>query len=171
MTKIFKYKLFDKRNRIITIALLLIVGGIIYLIWRYMGEGGYLTAWIISLLAAIIALFVLSVPRHVRVMETAVEIACVVEMTRILFDDIQSVRRLEQADMKKMFPIFGSFGFFGNYGYYIDFKTWQTVKLYCGEWKNFVEITDIYEKRVIVNCTDPDGLVESLLTACGKYNG
>ena len=42
------------------------------------------------------------------------------------------------------------------------------VKLYASEWKNFVEITDIYEERVYVSCSDADRLVAELMPPGGN---
>ena len=42
------------------------------------------------------------------------------------------------------------------------------VRLYASEWKNFVEITDIYEERLYVSCADADRLVAELTPPGGN---
>ena len=42
------------------------------------------------------------------------------------------------------------------------------MKLYASEWKNFVEITDIYEDRLFVSCTEADRLVAELTPPGGN---
>ena len=51
---------------------------------------------------------------------------------------------------------------FGYYGYYFDLKTFEKVVVYASEWKNLVEIVDIYEQRYYVSCTQADELVALL---------
>lgn len=170
MERIFKYRLFDRRSVLITGAVALAVAAAVVWIWLRSGEGGYMTAWVVSFLAAVLALYVLSVPRRIEIGEMAIEIRCVVELTKISFADLSSVRRVEREEMRSMIPLLGSFGFFGYYGYYLDLKKWETVKLYCGRWENFIEIKDIYEQRYIVNAGRPDELVASVKEAAAAYN-
>ena len=70
--------------------------------------------------------------------------------------------------MKWFFPVFGGCGFFGYYGHFLDLRRFERVKLYASEWKNFVEITDIYEDRLYVSCSDADRLVEELMPPGGN---
>jgi len=42
------------------------------------------------------------------------------------------------------------------------------VRLYASEWRNFVEITDIYEDRLYVSCADADRLVAELTPPGGN---
>ena len=62
----------------------------------------------------------------------------------------------------------GGFGFFGYYGHFLDLRRFDRVKLYASEWKNFVEITDIYEDRLFVSCTEADRLVAELTPPGGN---
>lgn len=129
-----------------------------------LGEG-YLRAWIIAILLAVLLLYVLSIPRYIKVDGRALEIHCVVEMVRIPVEDIRSVRRLADAESRGYAPLLGSYGFFGYYGYYADLRQWDTVRVYAAEWDNLVEIEDIYEERYIVSCREADRLVEMLVQA------
>lgn len=65
-------------------------------------------------------------------------------------------------------PPFGGCGFFGYYGHFIDLRRFDRVRLYASEWKNFVEITDIYEERLYVSCTEADKLVAQLTPPGGN---
>ena len=82
--------------------------------------------------------------------------------------EIASVRRVDNKRMKWFVPIFGGYGFFGYYGRFLDLRRFDRVKLYASEWKNFVEITDIYEERVYVSCSDADRLVAELMPPGGN---
>lgn len=112
----------------------------------------------------------MSIPRRVVVGDTALEIRCIVEITHIKYADLRSIRRILPETMKKKFVFFGSYGFFGYYGYYIDGKSWETLKLYCKQWDNFIEITDAYEKRYIISSPAPDDLVAAVTRAIRYYS-
>ena len=119
---------------------------------------------------AVVLLYVMSIPRRVVVGDTALEIRCIVEITHIKYADLRSIRRIPPETMKKKFVFFGSYGFFGYYGYYIDGKSWETLKLYCKQWDNFIEITDAYEKRYIISSPAPDDLVAAVTRAIRYYS-
>ena len=42
------------------------------------------------------------------------------------------------------------------------------MRLYASEWRNFVEIVDIYEDRLYVSCADADRLVAELTPPGGN---
>ena len=108
---------------------------------------------------ALIALMSLSIPRRIVVSDEMVEIRCLLDITEIRRDEIASVRRVDARRMQWFVPIFGGCGFFGYYGHFIDLRRFDRVRLYASEWRNFVEITDIYEDRLYVSCADADRLV------------
>ena len=60
-------------------------------------------------------------------------------------EEIASVRQVEKQELRGYVPYFGGYGLFGFYGHYFDLKNLERVKIYASEWRNFVEITDIYE--------------------------
>ncbi len=126
------------------------------------GQESYLQGWLLSILVAVIALYVLSIPLGISVDEHNLEIHCVVELTRIDVRDILSIRKVTTTEYKYLFPILGSYGFFGYYGYYLNLKNWNIVKVYASEWAHFVEITDIYEQTYIVSNRRADELFESV---------
>ena len=110
----------------------------------------------------------LSIPRRIVVTDEKIEVRCLLDITEIRRDEIASVRRVDPRRMKWFFPVFGGCGFFGYYGHFLDLRRFERVKLYASEWKNFVEITDIYEDRLYVSCSDADRLVEELMPPGGR---
>lgn len=123
-----------------------------------------------SLFGAILLLYIMSIPRKVTVGDTSLEIRCLVEITRIKYSELRSIRRIEPGAMKKKVVLLGSYGFFGYYGYYIDLRSWDTIALYCKQWDNFIEITDAYEKRYIISAPIPDQLINAATEAMRLYS-
>ncbi len=128
-------------------------------------------AWFVLLAVAVIALFVLSIPRSIRVTDTAIEIKCLVEATYIPLSDLRGIRRVEAGDLKGTICLPGSPGFFGYFGIWLDTKRMEFVKFYCTEWDNFVEITDVFEKRYYVSCPQADELIACVTEAALPYSG
>ena len=100
--------------------------------------------------------------------EEKVEVRCLLDITEVRREEIASVRRVDNRRMKWFIPLFGGYGFFGYYGHYLDLRRFERVKLYASEWRNFVEITDIYEERLFVSCAEADRLVEELTPPTGN---
>ena len=163
MITIYTYR-FDRRTVYWSIAHLVLFAGMgagLYFLY----EGGYLSAWFTTFIAALIALMALSIPRKIVVSAETVEVRCLLDVTEIRRDEIKRVRRIDPQQMKWVVPIFGGCGFFGYYGHYFDLRRFERFLLYASEWRNFVEIEDIYDERVIVSCPDPDRLVAELTPA------
>lgn len=166
MEKTYKYR-FSRRAiywTLVYLVVFVLLGWLLY----HLYEGGYLSAWFTSFIVALIALMSLSIPRRIVVTDEKVEVRCLLDITEIRRDEIASVRRVEPRRMKWFVPIFGGFGFFGYYGHFLDLRRFDRVKLYASEWKNFVEITDIYEDRLFVSCTEADRLVAELTPPGGN---
>ena len=143
MEKTYKYR-FSRRAiywTLVYLVVFVLLGWLLY----HLYEGGYLSAWFTSFIVALIALMSLSIPRRIVVTDEKVEVRCLLDITEIRRDEIASVRRVDPRRMKWFFPVFGGCGFFGYYGHFLDLRRFERVKLYASEWKNFVEITDIYE--------------------------
>ncbi len=163
---IYKYR-FDRRTiywTLVYLVVFILLGGLLY----HLYEGGYLSAWFTSFIVALIALMSLSIPRRIVVSDETVEIRCLLDITEIRRDEIASVRRVDARRMQWFVPIFGGCGFFGYYGHFIDLRRFDRVRLYASEWRNFVEITDIYEDRLYVSCADADRLVAELTPPGGN---
>lgn len=166
MQSIYKYR-FSRRTIYVSIIYLIVfvlLGWLLY----HLYEGGYLSAWFTSFIVALIALMALSIPRKIVVMDDRVEIRCLLDITEIRRNEIASVRRVENRRMKWFLPIFGGYGFFGYYGHFLDLRRLDRVRIYASEWRNFVEITDIYEDRLYVSCTEADRLVAELMPPGGN---
>lgn len=160
MQSIYKYR-FDRRTIYWTLVYLIVFGalggGLFYLY-----EGGYLSAWFTSFIVALIALMALSVPRKIVVTEQSVQVRCLLDITEIDRSEIASVRKVGTRHMKWMVPLFGGCGFFGYYGHFLDLRRFERVRVYATEWRNFVEIVDIYEDKLYVSCSDADRLIAEL---------
>lgn len=166
MQSIYKYR-FSRHTIYVSIVYLIVfvlLGWALY----HLYEGGYLSAWFTSFIVALIALMALSIPRKIVVMDDRVEIRCLLDITEIRRDEIASVRRVENRRMKWLIPIFGGYGFFGYYGHFLDLRRLDRVRIYASEWRNFVEITDIYEDRLYVSCSEADRLVAELMPPGGN---
>lgn len=166
MQTVYKYH-FGRRTiywTLFHLVVFVLLGWLLY----HLYEGGYLSAWFTSFVVALVALMALSIPRRIVVTDEKVEIRCLLDITEIRREEIASVRRVEKRRMRWMLPLFGGCGFFGYYGHFIDLRRFDRVRLYASEWKNFVEITDIYEERLYVSCTEADKLVAQLTPPGGN---
>lgn len=160
MEQIFKYS-FKRRIRWISIGVLILIVAAVFALYM-LHDGGYISAWFLSVTVAVIALCVLSIPRHIRVDDASVEIHCILEMTEIELIDVASVERIERCEIKWLIPTLASFGWFGFYGFYFNLRTLDWVHVYASEWSNLVMITDKYEQQYLVSCDEPDRLVATI---------
>lgn len=166
MESIYKYH-FDRHTiywTLVYIAVFVLLGVVLYALY----EGGYLSAWFTSFIVALVALMSLSIPRRIVVTDETVEIRCLLDITEIRRDEIASVRRVDPARMKWFLPLLGSCGFFGYYGHFLDLRRFERVRLYASEWRNFVEIVDIYEDKLYVSCSEADRLIAELTPPGGN---
>lgn len=163
---VFKYRM-SRRTiywTLVYLAVFVVLGMGLYRLY----EGGYLSAWFTSLIVALMALMSLSIPRRIVVSDSKVEIRCLLDITEVAREEIASVRRADRRRMKWMAPLFCGFGFFGYYGHFLDLRHLERVVIYASEWRNFVEITDIYEDRIYVSCSDPDALIALLAPSADR---
>lgn len=163
MKSLWKYT-FDRRTRRLTVVwmavLASVVGGLVIA-----SRSGYFPAWFAIFLATVGLLYVLSIPRKIRLTSRALEIRCVIELTSIPLADISSIRRMEPGEMRGCFPLLGSYGFFGYYGWYYHLAEFSIFKVYCSQWRDFVRIDDIYETTYVVNCEQADELIARVMEA------
>lgn len=153
----FKYHL-DRRSRRITWGTFAAIAAL-FVGFHFIWGGAYLPAWFLLLLLCIITLFVLSFPRYLTIDDDTLQIHCIVELTRIHVEEIETVRRIDRSHFRRMIPLLGSYGFGGYFGYWFHLSDWTICKLYTTERKQLVLIEDIYEDIYIVSCPDPDLLV------------
>lgn len=158
MERIYKYKLGRKVIYSSIIYILLFVGVSILLAFVY--EGGYISAWFISLILAVLALMVLSIPRRIVVDEEGIEIQCIAEDTSLVYEDIASIRKVEKREMRACLPIFAALGFFGHYGRFLNLRTMEFVHIYASRWGKFVEITDIDGNKYYISCEERSDIIK-----------
>lgn len=163
MVKKYRYRL-DKRSRWITLVILFLIAAATacFYIWL---PTQYLPAWFLVTVFCLTAIVTLSIPRFIRIDDEFLEIHCIVELSRIHIEDIESVRLLERGESRWMIPLLASCGFFGYFGSFFDLWGWNLYKVYTTARVNRVVIEDIYEDRYVVNCDDPEEFIRTLLKA------
>ena len=134
------------------------------LVWLSLAlfDGGYITAWFVSLLVAVMALMMLSIPRKTVLTDDSVEIFCISDHTDIPYCEIVSVRELANRETRWLFPIFAAFGFFGYYGHYLNLRRMEAVKIYATRWRGLVEIVDIYDDKYYISCSDASDFISTV---------
>jgi uncharacterized membrane protein YciS (DUF1049 family) len=157
MEKIYKYRL-GRRVLYISILYLLAAAAIATLL-AFLFQGGYISAWFISLIVAVVALMMLSIPRRVVVDDEGIEIQCIAEDTTLAYEDIATIRKVEKREMNACMPIFGAVGFFGHYGRFLNLRTMEFIHIYASRWGKFVEITDIDGNKYYISCEDRNDIV------------
>ncbi|MDR0955469.1 MAG: hypothetical protein LBM20_08895 [Rikenellaceae bacterium] len=162
----FKYRL-DRRARRLTwiISLVVVVAALFFVLYS---RSGYFPIWFTFFLITVLTLYLLSIPRKIRVTPDALNIQCVVELTSIALEDIVQIRKMEGSEMKYAVPLLASYGFFGYYGWYYNISEFSLFKVYASQWGNFVRIEDIYETVYVVSCDSPDDLIATVLNARKK---
>ena len=158
MEKIYKYRL---GRRVLYLSILyLVVAAAIATLLAFIFPGGYISAWFISLIVAVIALMTLSIPRRVVVDDEGIEIQCIAEDTTLSYDDIADIRKVEKREMNACIPIFGAMGFFGHYGHFFNLRKMELIHIYASRWDKFVEITDIGGDKYYISCEERDDMVK-----------
>ncbi len=154
----------DRRTRALTwiIASTLVLLVVFFVLYS---RSGYFPTWFLFFGVTIALLYVLSIPRKIRITDAAIEIHCVVELTSIALDDIALIRPMERGEMRRSCPLLASYGFFGYYGWYYNLSEWSLYKVYAAQWRNFVRIEDIYETVYVISCDDPSAFVRSVSEA------
>ncbi|MBR2326377.1 MAG: hypothetical protein IKA49_03345 [Alistipes sp.] len=158
MEKIYKQKFGRQIPYTSALYLIAFVGVSVLLTFVY--EGGYISAWFISLILAVLALMILSIPRCVVVDEEGIEIQCIAEDTTLAYEDIAHIRKVEKREMNACLPIFGALGFFGHYGRFLNLNTMEFIHIYASRWGKFVEITDIDGRKYYISCEESNDIIE-----------
>jgi len=150
MTKEYEYR--PDRKTVYRTAMHLVVFAALAVVLLYVYDGGYILAWFISIMVAVIGLMILSIPRKIVLNDEGLEIRCISDFTEIPYTDIVSAKIATEKEMRYFLPLFASVGFFGYYGYFLNLRKMDLVKMYASSWSGFVEITDIYEDKYYVSC-------------------
>ncbi len=156
----YKYTINNKTKYLTMIHFLIFVGvaaGLFIFV-----KGGYILAWFISLMVAIIALMTLSIPRKIILSQEGIDICCISDYTFIPYSEITSIRIVERKELKFILPIFAGVGFFGYFGNFLNLKGMDFVKLYAAKWGDFIEITDVYEDKFYISCDNQSELAERI---------
>ncbi len=161
----------DRRARRITWAIIAaVLLATAWISYRNIEVGGYYPAWFLTFALAIAALYILSIPRSIRLTEKALEIHCIVELTTIPLTNIVSARPLRTRNTH-LVPLLGSYGFFGYYGYYLNYQNWEIVRLYASQWQNLIEIEDIHDQKYVINNPDFPSITRLLTEAESRDGG
>ena len=152
----------DNKTRYLT-AIHFMVFAVIAAALCLLVDGGYILAWFISIVIAVIALMALSIPRRILLSDDGIEKCCISDYTHIAYKEVAAIRAVTDEEMRYIMPIFAASGFFGYYGSFIDFKSWDFVKIYASKWCNFIEITDIYEDKYYISCDQSEELIGRVL--------
>ena len=163
MIRSFSYKS-NRRTKLktlITLTFIIIIALVLYQLYT----GGFFSAWFISLVGALMALMVLSIPRRIVLLDDKLEIQCLLDITEFDIREIASMRKVPVKDMRWAIRILGAAGFFGYYGKFFNLKEFEIITIYASEWDNFVEITDIYDSRTYVSCREADNLINTVMQA------
>lgn len=163
MKRSFSYKMNRRTKWRTTFTFILVIAIAIALLKLY--TGGFFSAWFLSIVLALIALMILSIPRRIVLLDERLEIQCISDITEFDIREIASMRKVSVRDMRWIIRIFGASGFFGYYGKFLDLKEFDIVTIYASEWDNFVEITDIYDSRTYVSCREADNLINTVMQA------
>ena len=158
MEKIYKYRLGKRIPYTSALYLMAFVGVSVLLAFVY--EGGYISAWFISLILVVLSLMILSIPRRVVTDEEGIEIQCIAEDTTLAYEDIAHIRKVEKREMNACLPIFGALGFFGHYGRFLNLRTMEFVHIYASRWGKFVEITDIDGDKYYISCEERSDIIK-----------
>lgn len=140
------------------IIVAIIAGCLIYITY----EGDYLAVWFTSFVVALLLLFMLSIPRSIRLTPTTVEVRCIMEIRVIKIANITSLRRVNPHILKWCIPLVGGYNLFGYYGTYFDLRRAERVQMYATEWRHFVEIIDIYDDRYYISCCEGEALIKEI---------
>lgn len=155
--KIYKYHL--RKRTLYTSVLYIVLFVALSITFAIIYKGGYISAWFISLMLAVLALMTLSIPRRVVVDEEGIEIQCITEDTTFAYDEIFSIRKVDMRKMNACIPIFAAIGFFGYYGRFLNLRTMDFIHIYASYLDNFVEITDIEGDKYYISCDEADDLI------------
>ncbi|MEG1935861.1 MAG: PH domain-containing protein, partial [Rikenellaceae bacterium] len=144
-------------------VMLIVIAFFVYLLLS--SSGSYLSAWYLSLVFAVLLLYLISFPRYIKLTTNMLEIHAILEITPIIYSDIKRVYRIKRYRLKGILPLIGSYGFGGFFGYYIDVKQLKIVYMHATKLSNLIAIEDIYNDKYIISCEDPVLFIEELKAA------
>ncbi len=156
------YKFHTDRYTVVITMIWFAVLAAIALYTAHTYEGGYVSAWFISIGVGIISLVIISIPRRVIVDQKNLTISCTLEVVEIPISDIASIRKVDRKECRWLFPLLSSWGFFGYFGDFFNLSTFERISLYTTERHNLVEIIDSYDDSYYISCREADKLIEQV---------
>ncbi len=158
-SRCYKYKL-DIATIFWTVVHLVGLGGVVF--WLFMvgnGASTWIIVWLVTMLVSVLVLMLLSMPRNIVVDKNSLTINCVLDVTKIEFRRIVSIRKVSPSKIRWTFPVFGMNGFWGYYGHFFDVRHLRFVVIYATEWRYLVEIIDEYGRYYYISCRERDDLL------------
>lgn len=160
----FRYGGFDRRVLVTSIATLVVVAGsLAYLFWEAQGAY-YFAAWCTSIIVAVMALCLLSVPRRIILRDEELELRCLVETTYIPLRSIVDVEVLGPKGLRGKLPLLSSGGFGGYLGFWVDLRRWKIHRTYVTHRRKCVAI-HTSRRRYLVSCCAPELLRSEILAS------
>ena len=156
------YNLSISKRIIYTTAIYALVFISIAVVLALVFHGGYISAWFLSMIIALLALMALSTPRRIVVDEEGIEVQCIAKDITLEYDEIVAVQRVDNLKMSRCIPLLGALGFLGHYGRFFNLQTTEFVYIYASEWGSFVEITDADDNRYYIACDNSDELLSDI---------
>lgn len=160
MEKIYNYRISKRIIYTTAIYALVFIGVAVVLALAF--HGGYISAWFLSIIVALLALMALSTPRRIVVDEEGIEIQCIAKDITLEYDDIVAVQKVNSLKMSRCIPVLGALGFLGHYGRFFNLQTTDFVYIYASKWGSFVEITDADDNRYYIACEGSDELLSDI---------
>lgn len=164
MTLKFRYGGLDVRAWII--STLVLAALVCLCLWLFTKAEGalYVAAWSSSIVVAIVALCLLSLPRRIILTDEELELRCLVETTYIPLRSVVDVKVVGSEGLKGKMPVVGLYGFLGYLGFWIDVKSGRVYRTYVTNRHQCVAIhTSRY--RYTVSCDSAELLRTQILAA------
>jgi hypothetical protein len=160
----------DRRARIITTTLGGLVVGLCITLFATSHGATYIAAWTTSVVVALVALCMLSLPRRIILDDQMVELRCLVESTYIQLGSVVDVEVVGESGLRRKLPLLGVYGFGGYYGFWLDLATRKIYRTYITSRKECVVIHTSH-RRYLVSCAAPEMLRSQILATkarCSK---
>jgi len=93
--------------------------------------------------------------------DTSLTIERQIKPVNINYQDIKSVRKVQDEEMKMTIRTFGNGGLFGYTGLYYN-KKLGSMNWYCTQRKNYILIVKTNNKQLVITPDDPDSFMREL---------
>lgn len=164
MTLKFRYGGLDVVAWMVSI---LVLAALVYGCWWLFvwAEGAlYIAAWGTSVVVAIVALCLLSLPRRIILSDEELELRCLMETTYIPLRSVVDVKVMGSEGLKGKVPVLGLGGLGGYLGFWVDTKSWRLYRTYVTSRHKCVAI-HTSRHRYMVSCGAAELLRTQILAA------